>query len=377
MLKRQMLIALAVLPLISCKQIEISTVQPVQLVQDILSGNDPAAASILKASAKQEPDRNITIFGDPQRCLALRNAFLSVDDFDNVDGRLVPDRLPDFCGERFAVTMDVACVPYKRYTDGAQEDSLRELAVRAVLSALDTVCFISPYDKEGLGRKMRSKLIILESAFMGAFGHYDADSLLRASGCHVHVLTPFGTMLEQVSDAHPGKGINVGVIAERSSLAAGAYSACLKNLVRSRHLPASECIAFPRNRDGEVLTGFLDKYAAAGYNKPLDAILVDDFDTDVEELEMTLARIRSILGEESFTYGRLLSPDIRILDARKTLTRKCFRIFREENLFTHKILFPKADHYITAKNGMFPPFVTVNYSPRYMPSKFEDIDVQD
>ena len=83
---------------------------------------------------------SIAVIGEPEAAARLASAFLSADRVDNIDGRSAPDRLPDFAGETFDILMDLYNAPYIRFA-ASSPDSLREVAVRNAVTAVDTVAY--------------------------------------------------------------------------------------------------------------------------------------------------------------------------------------------------------------------------------------------
>lgn len=93
----------------------------------------------------------------------MTEALSCCDYFDNVDGRSVPDGLPDFAGETLDLICDSANAPYEGYVAKGNENYLKELNFKNFLSALDTTCAVGQFDKNSLTRKQSSKIVILAS----------------------------------------------------------------------------------------------------------------------------------------------------------------------------------------------------------------------
>ena len=164
--------------------------QTVQLVQDILTGKAPHEAGILAAYPQHSSDGDIYIIGARDICTHLGTQMLMADNFDNIDGSPNPDRLPDFAGERIVCVIDQAFTPYDEYTDSLQRLQLRELTVRLMLAAMDTLMSADPVSFELNGRKSRAKMVVFASPELDTCGRWDADSLLHASGAKICLVTP-------------------------------------------------------------------------------------------------------------------------------------------------------------------------------------------
>ena len=137
---------------------------------------------LVSSSASGSSDGSIFIVGEPLESLHLSEALMCSDDFDNVTGTAHPDALPDFAGEEICSLLDKANSPYRGYLKASNSSFLRDLTVRHVVESLDSAVFISPFDKEGMGRRKAAKLIVLASPYMAAYGRFDADTFFSCMG---------------------------------------------------------------------------------------------------------------------------------------------------------------------------------------------------
>ena len=313
----------------------------VQYVRDILTDRSGAEYKAFSAYDPASPDGPVCLVGESVRCLRLSEVLMGCDLYDNVTGALAPDGLPDFAGESILSLFDEANTPYDGYLTASNTAYLRELAVRHVFESLDTVTFISNYDKEGMGRKKPAKMVLLLSPYMAAYGRFDADTLFSCLGKPSPVFAPLDVMLDRVFGAAEGP-VNVGVIADSTAIAAGVYETVFEEKTKEFDATGSVCICGTAAASGGILTGFLDAYEAAGYTKPLSALLVDDPAVRTDSLLTELDRIRVEFSDESLRYGKMLSPGFRILDAGVVAAQECYRRLRESNTFTHNISYPTA-----------------------------------
>ena len=88
---------------------------------------------------------SIAVIGEPEAAARLASVLKEADLVDNIDGRAKPDRLPDFAGETFDILLDEYNAPYIRMA-GSSPDSLREVAVRNAVIAVDSVAYSNPSD---------------------------------------------------------------------------------------------------------------------------------------------------------------------------------------------------------------------------------------
>lgn len=346
-LMRRYLLLAVLLVAASCTSTEVADRPTIPLVQKILSEPQGRAYSLVSGFDQRDSRGSITIVGEESRCSVLAGRFISDDDFDNVDGRLSPDGLPDFSGETIAVIADTANAPYDGYIGGGSTSLLRELSVRLVLTSLDTLCSIGDYDRDFLAYKDPAKLIVLASPQMAAYGHFDLDTLFRSTGSSVKVVSPLRLMFGSVLDAAKGP-VSIAVMTDVDSLARGLYQTVFTEMQQERGAPKSHCFAAAADTTGaDVLTAFLDRYEASGQSVPLSALLVDDMGVSLDELQESLLTIRSVQSEENLHYRQLITRDFRFVEGVTATARECFRIMRSRNIFTHNIAYPKSKYYVT------------------------------
>ena len=82
----------------------------------------------------------------------------------------------------------------------------------------------------------------------------------------------------------------------------------------------------------------------------LDAVLLDSFTADLEELAAEQEHIHRQITEEDMAFDRILTPNFRFIDPNTSLTSALYRLLRERNLFTHDIAYPSVRYYQTEEN---------------------------
>ena len=370
--------------LAGCRQQVQDDASAISFVKDQLS-DDGSLLSRMSPLYRSVGSRgSIYVVGESSRVLAMGDEFLAADWYNNVSGRRRDDLLPDFSGEVISLVLDSANAPYGGYVSAGNEEYLRELTVRNVLSVLDTVCYVSPYDREGLGAKRMPKMIVLASSYAPAYGKADVDSLFRAAGINVPVITPYGAMLSKLFDGTKGDLI-VGVMSTGEDLFAGLYSSVFQREARRNGRNASECVVFSAKGENGFLKRFADNYAAAGYTRPMDALLVDDVNVDPDALRAEYEELVSVHNPHSLTYGRIFNDGFRIIDCRRALTDACYAALRSRNNFANRIAYPQIEKYLTVpltdddKYSRSPgqkdaaTYMLIQYSDRY----YTEEDVQD
>lgn len=327
---------------VSCKKKAETGEPPIALVSYILDNSSLPSHRLVAGYAAQDPSKSIFLAGGPVLCEALRSRLLSADDYDNIDGRRSPDGLPDFAGETICTMIDFANVPYSSFVDSGRENALREITVRNVLTAMDTLCFINEYDRSGVASKPLPKVLVMASPYSAEYGRYDVDTLFRSLGCRLPVIYPFGTMLDKVFDSRQGS-VMVGVLSGEESLSPEGYASLVASKASAAGRSDCSCIVFRSDASSQdPLLSFLDSCLVAGMVRPLDAIIVDDPSADHDAMRLTLGRITNRDNQESLSYGNLIAPGCMLQDITTAVSDECYRMLRKGNLFTHNIAFPRS-----------------------------------
>lgn len=312
--------------------------EPVQLVYDIAGGSDAHGAAVLAANGSPKSSGEIFLAGSPGYTRLLASHFLECDIFDNVRGRDWSDGLRDFAGETFSCIEDSSFSPYVRFS--ASPDSLRELAVRYAVAALDTHCNVSVYDLDGNAAKDPAKVLVLSDPWLLLNGKFDIDTLFTLTGASVPVVSSQKLMFDSVL-AGEKKAFNVGIICDSTYAGTGVYPELFRRSCAEHDVIGARCT----EGSGDLFS-FLQTYIESGYQETLDAILVDDLSLDMEVLSGQLSAIRNFSREESMLYGKYISPSLEIISACSLTMKECYRILRSHSLFTHKIAQPASRTYV-------------------------------
>jgi len=343
--------------LCSCK-VHVATPRPaVPIVREIVADKENPSHRLLKGQLPSAKEGSVFIIGEPKEVVALTDAFLCADRFDNASSRAIPDGLPDFSGECFSGILDETGAPYAALL--AQDDGtlLRELCVRDVLAALDTTCYLSPYDLEGGMRKAPAKVLILASSCMAAYGQFDVDTLFQQMGCRIPVLSPLQCMLDEIFGQVDGD-FNLGVLTDRANLSSGIYSSLFSYRCHQKGLKASACTVLAPRDSSDLLTGFFDDYIASGVRGKLNYLIVDEPGQDVDALYERVDALLSVMNPESLQYRGSIADDLKILVPDDCVLRQCYALMRERGLFSFRIAHPRAEAFLTTPS-------LIPYSDRY------------
>ena len=315
---------------------------------------------------------SIAVIGEPESAVQLGSALLSADMVDNIDGRIAPDRLPDFAGETFDILMDLYNAPYIRLA-ASSPDSLREVAVRNAVIAVDSVAFSNASDPRSRLTKTRAKVFVLANSLLSEYGKFDVDTLFKMAGREAIILTPVEAMLLEARRSGC-KSVAVWAPAEARS----AYENAAKRLT-----PQMDVTVVSTTGNGILRPAFRDMlgiYRSLKPNGSLDAVLLDSFTASVDELNAEKEHIHRQITEQDMAFDRILTPHFRFIEPTVALTGALYRLLRERNLFTHDIAYPSVRYYQTEEN-LEGEFVPVEVSAAYLsaqskpePAYVPDID---
>lgn len=311
----------------------------------------------------------IAIIGEPEKSILLAERFVSSDKFDNIDGKVAKDGLPDFSGESFDVILDAYNDPYEHFI-ASDTDSLREAILRNVIAAVDTACYITPFNKDAKLRKSSSKIFVLSSSLNSLYGQQDVDTLFKMAGKKAKVISPVFAACEAIGNKEPA---NVVVWADNDVAQSFVYQKVLGSRL-AKGSKVSVIVPEPLGDVSSRLRSLLAKYITEGKD-PLSVLILDDYGVDIDALYLSVESIRKELTEEDYNINKLLSKNFRIIDPIDALTESCYRMMRKENRFTHNIAYPKARFFQTEESESGDP-VLIGLSDRYMSAEIgQFIDV--
>lgn len=352
------MIALAMLALASCARKEADRTGTIEYVREIISGADSGLQDLVRNYNEADRSKSIFVAGPMDRSVQVLRTLQTFDRFDNVDGRIAPDGLPDFSGE-------TVCAVYDMDFEGVSgNEALRRAGVRSVLQTMDTTCFVSPYDKSGLGRKPAAKIVLLASP-QAAVATADIDTLFTALGCTLPVISPLKLALERFF-ARKGAPASILVISDEANASGEAYNACAALVCKASGIAASSCFVRAQVSDHPLLD-ILNEYSASGADKPADLLIIDNPEVDPAAVRADLATIRSVMNEESLLYGNLISKDFHVADLGREGAEECYRALRKQNLFTHKVAYPKVLEYMSVSSPADSiSEMLLQYNPKYL-----------
>ena len=300
---------------------------------------------------------SIAVIGEPEDVSRLASVLLAADNVDNIDGKARPDRLPDFAGETFDVILDEYNAPYVRMA-ASSPDSLREVAVRNAVIAIDSVAYSNALDPKSRLKANRAKVFVLANSLLSEYGQFDIDTLFKMAGHEPIILTPVEAMLQEAAAAGYK---SVAVWAPEK--ARSAYENVARVLT-----PEMNVTVVSTTGNGILRPAFRDMLRVYRSLKPgtnLDAVLLDSFTVDLEELDDEVEHIHRQITEEDMAFDRILMPRFRFIEPNACVTAALYRLLREKNLFTHDIAYPTVRYYQTEENREG-EYVPVEVSAAYL-----------
>ncbi|MBO4671886.1 MAG: hypothetical protein J5640_08645 [Bacteroidales bacterium] len=346
---------------VSCLRQEQSGRETIDIVKEIAADSSLPESKLLSGFTRLPSGGDIAIIGSSVSCVQLGQSFLSCDEYENVRGMKRSDDLMDFAGETFSLMCDTACTPYDEFLQEKGEKALRESAVRKVLAALSQKCSVSIYDLEGNQEKNPAKMIILADPWLLQYGKFDIDTLFTLTSCKVPVFSPQGLMMD-AAFAGERKYFNIGIIGAPSCVGKGIYRSIFDAKAKEHGIVGARFFEASADKaSANIIGSFLDSYIQSGRTEPLDAILVDDWDLDMERLEQDLQAVRDFSREESMLYGKLVSPVFLLAGSSSLTMSACYEKLRELSLFTHRIALPELKSYTFSATpaGSETPFLLI------------------
>ena len=327
---------LVLVTLVSCQRPVGTGRDTIELVKYIAGSSNSPEHVMLASFSKVPSSGDICIIGGPESCGLVSEAFLTCDIIENARGRQWSDGLKDFAGECFACFVDDAYFPYAKL----DPRSIRELSVRYALAALSNSCNVSKYDLEGKKEKTPAKMLLLADPMLLVNGKFDIDTLFSMTGCRVPVFSPTELLFNAALGGEK-KYFNLGILCDTLYLDKGVYPAVFGAKTHEFDIVGANYF----ESSSRTLAGFLDDYAAAGRAAPLEALLIDDWNVDLESMENELAAMRDLTREDYMRYGKYLAPDFKIIASLPLTMTTCYTTLRSGNLFTHRIAQPVARYF--------------------------------
>ena len=378
---------------VSCRHDATVAFAPVAVAGEALADTASVWYKMLEGIRPSGKDGAIAIFGEFDETAVLSETLLASDMFDNIDGKRMPDGLPDFAGETLMPVFDVANGPYAGYFENMNEDFIREAALKGFLLATSCHCSSSIFDSSFSAQKPGTKLFIFSSSVLAGYGCPDVRYLVSASGLDTGVMSTVESSVSALFE-NAEQPSNIGVWASRDIISSGVYGNVFKE-IRDRHtdkhseayLPwagAAEIVCLSPDYGGtaeESVRNFFESYSAAEYDTPLSGVIVDDLACRgaVDSLNIAAEKLRNSILPEAEACKRLMAPGFRFVSPAETVAADCYEWLRRHDRFTHIVAWPDAAGYMTAvSSGVSPANIDADgmFTDEYKYNRAQNSDLE-
>lgn len=120
--------------------------------------------------------------------LSVVEKFLTIDRFDNITGKRVPDGIPDFGGEKFQFFADNANGPFYSYLEANNKDYLRSQLIMDAMFLMGSSYYNISVDDYQSGQKEPVKAVVMISNISDAVGRSDLEKTVSCCGKDIVVV---------------------------------------------------------------------------------------------------------------------------------------------------------------------------------------------
>lgn len=320
-------------------------------VRQIVSDTSDVGYKTVSGYDDRDISGTIAIVGPLAETALIAEDMMNADRFDNVDGKLLPDGLPDFSGEMISPLFDLADEPYSGYMEKMNEDFIRELNVKLAVASVSGTCSSSPFDHSLSGVKSPAKVIVFSSTYSSAFGYRDVQEIFAAHKKDIALIAPVQSVAGHLLEKYPDLSV-VGVWADIEVVASGAYGTVFSEKSRELDIKDFECICLSPSFTGDPVSdvmSYFDMYIAAGHQEKIPAVVVDDlrYASYTEELNRAAVELAASGEPSAEPYRRLMAEGFEFVSPLTTMSADCYKYLRMTNSFTHKIKYPEAEGFVT------------------------------
>lgn len=354
---------------VSCRESYTPGKPVVGYLARVLADTTAREYSLVKAYDKYSDEGGLFIIGAPEDVLLMGEEFLTSDRYNNINGAVKTDELPDFAGETINPVADMANYPYEDYIKLSNKDLLREITLANFLFAMDTTCLLSPFDTLHPVRKAGAKAVVLASTYSCIYGYSEIDSLCRRANNSVAVISVLDEMIDQALDS----GHEAVIWTTRERLESGVWNDFFKagngmgyterRIARGLSDPSDKWSAYSPVLDSlseeESLRGLLldlldDWQEAVPSGNRLASVVLDDPTINPVDLQAVIDALINTDDDYMLHYRNLLSTTCKCIWSADAAARRCYEVLRERNSFTHRIAFPVVKCYASAASASLP-----------------------
>ncbi len=228
----RLLVLTLILLLYSCsnKVKEVKSVSLSPITEKALYDIDSRFYANFKEFPAERAKLPIGVFDSGTGGLTVLEVLLSIDEINNITGKMGSDGIPDFAGEDFTYFGDFANMPYGMYPYEKKEDYLKELVVKDALFLLDDQYYNpAEIEQQATQKKNPSKIIVVACNTATAYGLEEIELLLKESKTGIKVIGVIDAGVKAFYDILTSNvskrtdSVAVGVLATLGTIASNAY----------------------------------------------------------------------------------------------------------------------------------------------------------
>lgn len=180
----------------------------------------------------------IGVFDSGTGGMAVLEAILAIDTFDNATRKLVPDGdgQPDLACQSFIYLADQANMPYGNYPNVGREGFLEQLVVRDAEFLLADRYYPNA-DSDPARDKLPVKAVVIACNTATSYGKGHIEKLVAATGLDVPVVGVVDAGVRGALDLFAdGRSGTIGILATRATVLAKAYPRAIRAEIAQRGL---------------------------------------------------------------------------------------------------------------------------------------------
>ena len=155
--------------------------------------------------------------------------FLTLDKFDNITGKPVPDGIPDFGGENFQFLIDKANGPYIDYIEAGNTAFLKEHLMTNVFFLMGKSFYTLQVDDFKSGQKERVKAVIALTNSADYIAESDISNFSKATGSNVIVIGLMSSGINALFEECVSKEqVSIGILSSGDDITVREYESAIR-----------------------------------------------------------------------------------------------------------------------------------------------------
>lgn len=354
-----------------CKRTE-KVVEPVELIPVAESAIKDVTSVYYRDFSDYSPIEfsklPVGVFDSGTGGLNVVEQILTMDSFDNITGKAVPDGIPDFAGEDLQYLDDYANMPYSTYVSEGESDYLRELVVKDALFLTGEKYYLNDEEDHPTGFKKPVKLVVVACNTASAVGMKDITNMFKVAGCKVKVMGVIEAGVRAaVTDMKENGRYAVGIMSNSATLSSEIYQ---KNIADSA--AARKCSVDIVTKDCEGLdeainngSDSIEILARRNFRELVDGYLKSDPSVPMKcvilgsthypylkkVLGNELAKLRNTRIGGRAVYRELLADNFKFVDPSEYTAKECYMYLRENKLLALNVNSSSLESFISVPSS--------------------------